>query len=260
MDAPSKLDFLGLPISRPKTIAHVLDEAWEAINAGTVRLTTFVNPYSYWLAREHPELHTMLGEFDEVLCDGQGLVAAAAQCGLPGIQRISFDSTSLAPVLFNFCSKHDLKVFLVGGAPGVAEQAASTYQSACPGLMIAGTHSGFFDDPEVVIAQILATGSRVVICGMGSPRQEAFLLRLKEAAWHGIGFTCGGYLDQSRGQLTYYPAWVDRLNLRFAFRLASEPRRLWKRYLIQYWWFVYLVAQEVLSGKRDRWRLGKTEA
>ena len=72
------------------------------------------------------------------------------------------------------------------------------------------------------------------------------LLALVEAGWRGCGFTCGGYLDQLGGGMRYYPAWVDRANLRFAYRLLREPRRLWRHYLIDYQGFTLLFARPLL--------------
>jgi N-acetylglucosaminyldiphosphoundecaprenol N-acetyl-beta-D-mannosaminyltransferase len=73
---------------------------------------------------------------------------------------------------------------------------------------------------------------------MGAPLQERFLLQLADDGWHGIGFTCGGFLDQLIDGKNYYPAWADRLNIRFLYRLAKEPRRLWRRYLVDYQVFI----------------------
>ena len=83
---------------------------------------------------------------------------------------------------------------------------------------------------------------------MGAPRQERFLLNLRESGWRGAGFTCGGFFDQVSGNGDYYPAWIDRLNLRFLYRLVREPRRLWRRYLVDYQVFLRLYMKQAWSG------------
>ena len=82
---------------------------------------------------------------------------------------------------------------------------------------------------------------------MGAPRQEQFLINLKNAGWTGIGFTCGGFFDQIVDRVDYYPGWVDKMNLRFLYRLLKEPRRLWRRYLIDYQVFMKRFLKEYFS-------------
>ncbi|MNN73388.1 UDP-Gal:alpha-D-GlcNAc-diphosphoundecaprenol beta-1,4-galactosyltransferase [compost metagenome] len=71
---------------------------------------------------------------------------------------------------------------------------------------------------------------------MGTPRQEDFLIELQESGWLGVGFTCGGYFDQlnSADGGLYYPGFIDRYNMRWAYRIYKEPKRLWKRYFVDY--------------------------
>ncbi|NJO34267.1 MAG: hypothetical protein HC869_15170 [Rhodospirillales bacterium] len=68
--------------------------------------------------------------------------------------------------------------------------------------------------------------------------QESFLLRLRQQGFNGVGFTCGGFLDQYSIGKQYYPTWIDRLELRWLYRLIMEPGRLWRRYFVEYQPFV----------------------
>ena len=176
----------------------------------------------------------MLNDFDIVAPDGVGLVLAMKLIHRQPALRISFDSTSLAPHVFRFAVKHRLAVVLCGGVPGVAATARDTITAAYPGIRIVGAFDGYRDQDEI-IAEIGVLNPGIVIAGMGAIVQEKFLFRLVERGWIGLGFTCGGYLDQlSIKGTNYYPAWIDRYNLRWAYRLAMEPRRLWRRYLLEY--------------------------
>jgi N-acetylglucosaminyldiphosphoundecaprenol N-acetyl-beta-D-mannosaminyltransferase len=139
-----------------------------------------------------------------------------------------------------------LEIFLVGGQPGVAAQAQKIIVDKYPALKICGVSSGYFDDPFAVIKCIEKSPAKVVLCGMGSPRQENFLLELRKSGWSGIGFTCGGYLDQVGQGFAYYPDIIDRLNLRFLYRLVREPERLWRRYLLEYMTFVRLLCNKII--------------
>jgi N-acetylglucosaminyldiphosphoundecaprenol N-acetyl-beta-D-mannosaminyltransferase len=94
---------------------------------------------------------------------------------------------------------------------------------------------------------LLSNPGRLIICGMGAPRQEEFLLSLKRAGWRGMGFTYGGFLDQIASGMQYYPAWINRLNLRFLYHLYREPARLWRRYLVEYQVFIRMFLHELVT-------------
>lgn len=203
-------------------------------------LVTFANPATALLARHAPAFGRDLWAFDFVLPDGIGMCMAMRLLhGLPA-RRISFDMTSLAPLVFEHARSKGLAVVLVGGAPGVAERAQERIAATYPGLCITGALGGY-GDVDDTMRQAAALCPDILVCGMGSVRQEAFLLGMGALGWRGWGFTCGGFLDQLHGQLHYYPGWVDRANLRWAYRLFREPGRLWRRYLIQYSQFAWLV-------------------
>ena len=226
---PGKVDVLGIPVSAGnftrEHLAGIDDQG---------SLVTFVNPHACAVDRDHPDYTGLLGAFDWVLCDGIGMVKAARRFAGVRVERQSFDMTSLAPLVFDWAEKAAVPVTLVGGRPGVAEQARRTLCERWPRLRVSGTFSGYDDGPAQATAHALQVPGGLVVCGMGAVRQERFLLDLRGAGWRGTGFTCGGFLDQVGAGLNYYPRWVDRLNLRFAWRLAREPGRLWRRYLVDY--------------------------
>lgn len=219
-------------------------------SAKDVVLVTFANPGVMPLARRSASFRRSLREFDLVLPDGIGLCLAMRWLhGLPA-QRISFDTTSLAPALFARAQFRGLRIVLVGGAPRVAEQARAQITAHFPGIQIIAAYDGY-GDMAAKAGAVSELRPDVVICGMGSIRQEAFLLELKHQGWHGWGFTCGGYLDQLNGGIAYYPRWVDAANLRWAYRLLREPGRLWRRYLVDYPHFGILVLAASLRKPRQ---------
>lgn len=97
----------------------------------------------------------------------------------------------------------------------------------------------------------------IVICGMGAPMQEKYLVNLKNTGWKGAGFTCGGYLDQivERDGLAYYPDWANKYHLRALYRMFREPKRLIPRYTLHYmpfyiWCVKKLMTLKLKSGKK----------
>ncbi|MFT6072123.1 MAG: N-acetylglucosaminyldiphosphoundecaprenol N-acetyl-beta-D-mannosaminyltransferase [Dasania sp.] len=229
----------------PFTATHV-DSILQEIAKKPVHqglFTTFINPHTFYLVQQDPEYRQMLSQFDMVLPDGVA-VQKAAEYFLKNdgkkisCERISFDTTSLAMPLFEWAQKEHKKIIFVGGKPGVTKQASDQIKKSFPELQIIATLDGY-QSKENLVTHIIDAKADIVICGMGAPHQEKLLLMLKEKNWHGIGFTCGGYFDQLINGLHYYPAWVDRFNIRFLYRLFKEPKRLWRRYLVEYRIFLW---------------------
>ncbi len=121
---------------------------------------------------------------------------------------------------------------LIGGAPGVARQVREKLLLEYPGLNIPEVCSGF-EEVDAMTSRVINLKPDIVIAGMGAPRQELLLIALKNNHYEGLAITCGGFFDQYLQATEYYPALINRLNLRFAYRLYKEPARLWRRYLIE---------------------------
>jgi N-acetylglucosaminyldiphosphoundecaprenol N-acetyl-beta-D-mannosaminyltransferase len=203
------------------------------LHGNNALLMTFVNPGTAVMAQRNPEFARLVEAFDVVAPDGIGMSLAIQWLHKLPAKRISFDATSLAPIVLGMAAKYERTVAVCGGQAGIAEQAAQQLRLRYPTLQIVGTFDGFSDKQRLIEA-IHRVQPQIVICGMGSLVQESFLLALLRSGWQGLGFTCGGFLDQLSNGFTYYPAVIDHLNLRWAYRLAKDPRRLWRRYLLDY--------------------------
>ncbi|WP_161629680.1 WecB/TagA/CpsF family glycosyltransferase [Halomonas sp. PBN3] len=169
--------------------------------------------------------------------DGIAVVLYARLFKRKRIERVSFDDTSIAPIVLRHAQVTQKRVALIGGTEENILQAAELLEKKYPSLEITYARSGFFrSDEERQQSLAHAANADIVIVGMGAGKQEHLLLDLRGEGWQGTGFTCGGYLDQfvqAKGQ-NYYPAWVNRLNLRWLYRVMKEPNRLLKRYLKDY--------------------------
>jgi len=242
---PSKTAVLGIPVSSENLrIPEQLDSASQCEHATIV---TFVNPHACSIAESNQEYLGHLQEFDWVLCDGIGMVIAARRISGLDIDRTAFDLTSVAGPVCEWLAKGNVPLVLVGGKPGVSDRAAELLNELFPALNIVETFSGYDSDPGDALNYMAEHQKAALVCGMGAPRQEKFLIDMAKSGWKGIGFTCGGFFDQLGEKVDYYPKWIDRMNLRFLYRLGVEPRRLWRRYLIDYQVFLkrYLTADRV---------------
>ncbi len=242
------MSLFGLPLSKAQSLedAFYLVRKLFATRPDRARLVTFVNPYSVRVATCDESYLRNLEKMDLVFCDGIGLAVAARQLHRFPMERVSFDSTSLAPPVFELAAWQKYSTVLLGSKPGVAEIAAKRIADNYPGISIIGVMDGYRPRQEL-IDWVCRLSPEIVICGMGAPRQEAFLVALADAGWKGVGFTCGGYLDHLCKGFHYYPALVDRLNLRWLYRLAREPRRLVYRNVVEHGPFWAALAHGLLD-------------
>ncbi|MDD5586263.1 MAG: WecB/TagA/CpsF family glycosyltransferase [Alphaproteobacteria bacterium] len=242
---PARIIFLSLPLNTGYTIGAVCSLLYERDEG---RFITFINPYSWAVAKEHPEYVAALERMDIVLPDGSGVSVACRILRGVACARISFDMSTLADPFFNKAALLGRTVMLIGGKPGVAADAAVKLKEAYPLLRILGAADGFRSF-ESLVAEVLAKEPDVTVVGMGVPQQELFLLALREAGYKGLAITCGGFFDQYLEAGQYYPEWINRLNLRFVWRFYKEPRRLWRRYLVDYQVFIWRVIKAVFGSR-----------
>jgi N-acetylglucosaminyldiphosphoundecaprenol N-acetyl-beta-D-mannosaminyltransferase len=164
------------------------------------------------------------------LCDTIGLLYVARRRG--AILRERVTGIGLIERLCNLAAGSNVPVFFLGGAPGVAADAAAVLEARFPGLRIAGTHDGYFgeDKNDEVIEAIRASGARLLFAGLGSPRQELWLARNARATGCGAAIGVGGSFDVFAGRVDRAPHAFQRLGLEWLYRLLREPRR-WRRQL-----------------------------
>ena len=194
------------------------------------KIYTFLNPVSYLTALDHRELFE---QFDGIFGDGSILVAAIRLIYGKMVTRRSFDMTSLAPELLKYAETNGKSVYVVASRQDQVEKAILIFQERYPRLIVAGYRNGYFSsetEQEVEARHIVNVNPDFLIIGMGALMQEQFLLMVKNTGFKGIGFTCGGFIHQTANdEIDYYPAWINRMNLRFLYRMIKEKHTR-KRY------------------------------
>lgn len=194
------------------------------------KVYTFLNPVSYLSALDNKEL---FARFDGIFADGSILVAAIKLVYGKNVTRRSFDMTSLAPDLLSYAETHGKSVYIVASRQEQVEKAVGIFKERYPKLLVVGYRNGYFaseKEQDEEVRHIVEVNPDFLIVGMGALMQERFLLKVKDAGYRGIGFTCGGFIHQTaNNEIDYYPAWVDRMNLRFLYRMFKEKHTR-KRY------------------------------
>lgn len=179
---------------------------------------------------------SLVRQADLVVADGMPLIWASHLQGTPLPERVAGSTLCLS--LARALAEHGYSLFLLGGNTGVAEQAARVLKERFHGLRIAGTffpEFGFEKDPaqlEAIRYHIKDSQPDIVYVCLGSPKQEELIDQLRtdfpNVWWMGVGIS----LSFIAGEVPRAPLWVQRLGLEWIHRLAQEPRRLAKRYLV----------------------------
>jgi N-acetylglucosaminyldiphosphoundecaprenol N-acetyl-beta-D-mannosaminyltransferase len=210
---------------------------------------TFLNPVSYLDALKHKELFT---SFDGIFADGGLLVKAIKIAYGAIVKRRSFDMTSLAPIVFSYAVKAGKSVAIVATKQEMVEKAVANLEKSFQGLNIVYYRNGYFNGEQEMddeAMKIVSLHPDILIVGMGVIKQEQFLLKVRNAGYQGIGFTCGGFIHQtSQDKAEYYPDWVDKHGLRFVYRMYKEPHTR-KRYAKAAFVFPVRFMLEKLTGK-----------
>jgi N-acetylglucosaminyldiphosphoundecaprenol N-acetyl-beta-D-mannosaminyltransferase len=213
-------------------VIEVVCEAWAAGQGGSI--VTVHTDMARAAARE-PALTELVATGSLVVADGMPLVWAARAAGNVLPERVA--GSSLIFSLSAAAAAEKRSVFLLGGADGVPEKAAQALIARAPGLRIAGTDSPPFgfdqtdEGAQQAIAAVVAAAPDLVFVGLGFPRQERLIERLRKAlpsAWY-VG--CGGGIPMAAGVVRRASPAMQRLGLEWLHRLIMEPRRLARRYL-----------------------------
>ncbi len=200
---------------------------------GAPFLATYVNPHTIDQTRDDRALLDELRRFDLLYPDGIGLVWAARLLGAALPERVT--ASDFLPDFCRAAASRGLSIFLLGGEPGVADAAAERLARVAPGLRLAGARSGFFSsgaEEAALIEEIRAAGPAACLVAMGSPLQERWILAHARALGVPLVWGIGGALDFHSGRKRRAPRWMMALGIEWAHRMALEPRRLWRRYLI----------------------------
>lgn len=229
-----------------ETNRKTLDELFSCKNGA---IYTFLNPVSYINALKYPQL---FHSYDGIFADGSLLTKAINSLYDTQIIRRSFDMTSLVPPLLEFAKKHNKSIYIVASEQQKIDDALKMFHLHYPNIDVAGRNGYFTSEADMnkEISHIIELSPDILVVGMGAIYQENFLIKVKNAGYNGIGFSCGGFIHQStmNNKLNYYPNWVDRYDLRFLYRFFKEKHTR-KRYLKAAFVFPIKFLQEYFKYK-----------
>jgi N-acetylglucosaminyldiphosphoundecaprenol N-acetyl-beta-D-mannosaminyltransferase len=171
----------------------------------------------------------ILERADVVYCDGEGVRLGAWLAGQSIPERMT--GADWIEPLCALAVREDLSLFLLGGEPGVADEAATILRARHPGLRIRGTASGYSAGSAAIQAINLCRPD-IVLIGMGTPTQEKWIAAHRADLDVPVVWAVGALFDFVAGRIPRGPRWMTQHGLEWFCRLTAEPRKLWRRYLI----------------------------
>ncbi|HEV8019733.1 MAG TPA: WecB/TagA/CpsF family glycosyltransferase [Candidatus Lustribacter sp.] len=183
-------------------------------------------------ARRDPRFRALIDASALSLCDTIGILLASRARHGPLRERVT-GIDLIDPLVARSAAGEDLRFFLFGSAPGIAERAAIALRQRHPGAAIVGTRDGYFAPGQspTIVASIAASGANVLLVGLGSPKQEYWLEENLGATKCGVGIGVGGSFDVLAGTVPRAPRLWRKAGLEWLYRLIREPSR-WRRQLV----------------------------
>lgn len=238
------VSFLGLQLARITADEFIIWTVEEARRRLGPRIVGYLNASTVNQAFESPRTARVFASLDCLYADGQAVVWASRWLGEPVPERVN--AADFVESFMRAGAAKGLRIGLLGGKEGEAAEFATRFKSLIPGLDVVFVHRGYFApgaETESILAELEAVDPDIVLVGMGAPRQEELALELSQRGRPRVWWCVGALFEYFSGSRARAPVWMRRAGLEWIFRLALEPGRLWRRYLIGNPKFIYRVVR-----------------
>jgi len=239
------ITLLGVRVDKVD-MAGALEAIEGFIESGAPHIVVTADASAIVIAQKDDELKRIINEADLVTPDSTGIMLASKWYNDPLSEKVS--GVDLAVELAEVGARKGYPLFLLGAAPGVAEDAAMNLKQRFPGLEIAGVHDGFFSDDEPVVKQVAESGAKILLVAMGIPKQEKWITKHLDRLGVGVAMGVGGTFDVLSGRVNRAPEWMRRHGLEWLHRLASNPKKIGKVATLPR--FLLMVLKERFLGKK----------
>lgn len=244
-DASPALRRIGPLDVRAATRAEAVHDILEAIERKRPLCVAFANTHLLYCALREPALAAKLRRF-YIVNDGVGMTLLARLICGAGF-RENLNGTDFTPLLLGQLPA-GARLFLVGARPAVAAAAAESMQQRWPHLEVCGVSDGF-SGSEAALRRLRTLAPDLVLTAMGNPLQERWMARAAARTPGAVFMGVGALFDFLSGQAPRAPQALRALGLEWAFRLAHEPRRLWRRYTVE---ILVILAALMRSSLREK--------
>lgn len=241
---------LGLSFANVRLGEAVTDLVSAALQRRRQRVV-FVNAHVMNMAWRDDAYRSTVASADVRLADGSGLAIAARMAGRAFVDNVN--GTDMLEPLCAEALRRGVSLYLLGGSAGAAAGSAATMARRGYGAAIAGTHHGFFNrgsaDEARVIEAINASGASIVLVGLGVPLQDVWIERNASRLQAPVLIGVGGLFDFFSGRVSRAPPLLRSIGMEWMWRLAMEPARMWRRYVIGNATFLAHAAREAIAAR-----------
>lgn len=231
----SRVKFMNIEIDN-LTMDEAIEEICRLVEEGIPSYAVTPNVDHMVKLETDQELMSIYRDASLVLTDGMPIVWASHLYRRPIKEKIS--GSDLFPLLCKRAAERGYRMYFLGAAEGVADKAAENLQKSYPELQVVGTYSppiGFeynHDEIGKIINTIRDLKPDILVIGLGSPKQEKYIYRYYKRMGIPFSIGLGASFDFAAGRIRRAPRWMSRNGLEWLFRLIMEPKRLFKRYVI----------------------------
>jgi N-acetylglucosaminyldiphosphoundecaprenol N-acetyl-beta-D-mannosaminyltransferase len=230
---------------------------WAAGGPAHGRMVCAANVHMTMEARRHPAFRELVNAADLVVADGVPLVWALRGLGLPQRRRVRV-TPDLLIELFAMCEARGIRLGLYGGSPQTLSAFVALLADAAPRLQMVYAKSPPFrpltpEEDAAVVKEIEAAGVQLLLIGIGCPKQERWM-GSHTGQMHCVMFGVGAAFDMFAGKTGNAPPWMRDRGLEWLYRVASEPRRLWRRHVLNDPSFMVLLAVQVMRARASATR------
>jgi len=252
MPPPDRTELVGCPFD-PITLDEAVARCVGWCHASLAPHTVITaNAATLCLMRGDPELRAACRGGDLIVPDGMSVVWTSRLAGAAFPERVA--GVDLMERLLEEASRRALRVYFLGARSHVVEALARRCARDFPGLVVAGTRDGYFGPAAHadVVLEIRRAAPHLLFVGMPSPFKETWCERHRAALGVPVIMGVGGSFDVLAGGVRRAPRVLQRMGLEWSWRLAMEPRKMWKRYLVTNTQYVLLAAGEILRRRTAR--------
>lgn len=252
VDAASRF-ILGMRVDAT-SYAEATDRIVSWAKAGESRSVCVAAVNNVMVSRDDPAFLNVMNGADLVTPDGMPLVWGLRALGIPSASRVY--GPDLTPTVMARAATEGLPVAFVGGTDPILDKLVERAANELPDLRVAYRVSPPFgpitpEEDERIARAINASGARIVFVGLGCPKQERWIARQRGNV-RAVMIGVGAAFDFLAGVKPQAPELLRRWGFEWAFRLLTEPRRLWRRYLRQNPRFVLLFGRQLVTARTRR--------
>jgi len=250
LNKPKKrIELFGVKID-PLTMQETLKLAEEIIENRIITQHVVVNVAKLVMMQKDKKLKEVVNSCDIINADGQGIVWGARFFGLNIHERVA--GIDLMLNVIRLAAEKKYRVFFLGAEGFVINKAIEKIKSQYPNLQIVGYRDGYFSESEEekVTKRIKDSKADILFVGMSSPKKELFLNKFINIMQIPFVMGVGGSFDVLVSYVKRAPIWMQAMGLEWFYRLISEPKRMWKRYLVTNTIFLWMILKALIIGKR----------